>query len=178
NVVRPPADPQTNPAGRALTVARTVFGTSRDAVRELSESTSRSWVVYNPARRSDIGHFSGYEIDPGSNTFSSIPASRYGEPSSFVQRHLWITQYDERQLYAAGWYPNQHPKEYSDDLFHYAGEKSVYDRDVVVWYSLGFTHVTRPEDFPIMPAERIGVTFRPRGFFARNPALGYARLYT
>ncbi|HEY1428232.1 MAG TPA: hypothetical protein VGF18_01570, partial [Candidatus Tumulicola sp.] len=43
DVVRPAQDPQTNPAGRALTVKRTVFGTSREAVRELSESTSRSW---------------------------------------------------------------------------------------------------------------------------------------
>ena len=177
NVVRPPAGAQASPGGRALTVAHTVFGTSKEAVRELDESTSRSWVVYNPSRRSELGHAAGYEIDPLTNTFSSIPASRYGEPSSFVQRHLWVTQFDERQLYAAGWYPNQHPIDYADDLFHYAGEESVYDRDIVVWYSLGFTHVTRPEDFPIMPGERIGVSFRPRGFFARNPALGYARIY-
>jgi primary-amine oxidase len=176
DVVPAPADAASNPAGRALTVKRTVFGTSREAVRLLNESTNRSWVVYNPARRSQIGQFAGYEIDPLANTFSSIPESRYGEPTSFVQRHLWVTQYDERQLYAAGWYPNQRPPDYADDLFHYADGKSVYDRDVVVWYSLGFTHVTRPEDFPIMPREIIGVSFKPWGFFSKNPAMGYARL--
>jgi primary-amine oxidase len=176
NVVPAPADAASNRAGRALTVKRTVFGTSREAVRLLNESTNRSWVVYNPARRSQIGQFAGYEIDALANSFSSIPESRYGEPTSFVQRHLWVTQYDERQLYAAGWYPNQQPADYADDLFHYADGKSVYDRDVVVWYSLGFTHVTRPEDFPIMPRETIGVSFKPWGFFSKNPAMGYARL--
>jgi primary-amine oxidase len=89
---------------------------------------------------------------------------------------LWVTQYNSRELYAAGWYPNQHPPDYSDGLITYAGDGSVYDRDIVVWYSLGFTHITRPEDFPIMPGERIGVDFKPRGFFAKSPALGYARL--
>lgn len=176
NVERHPADPQGNAAGRALTVTRTVFGKSREAARTLDESTNRTWVVYNPSKRSDVGQLAGYEIEALNNTFSSIPAWRYGEPTSFVQRHFWVTQYDPRQLYAAGWYPNQYPENYTDHLFTYAGDQSIYNEDVVVWYSLGFTHVTRPEDFPLMPGERIGVVFKPRGFFAKSPALGYARI--
>jgi primary-amine oxidase len=34
--------------------------------------------------------------------------------------------------------------------------------------------VTRPEDFPVMPAETIGFRLVPRGFFTRNPALDVA----
>ncbi|HTU68975.1 MAG TPA: hypothetical protein VMF11_01535 [Candidatus Baltobacteraceae bacterium] len=176
NVKRLPPNPKTNPAGRALSVTRTVFGTSREACRMLNDQTNRSWVVYNPSKRSQIGHFAGYEIEAITNTFSSIPGYRYGEPTSFVQRHFWVTPYDARQFYAAGWYPNQHPEDYGDSLVRYADDRSIYDKDVVVWYSLGFTHVTRPEDFPIMPSERVGVNFKPRGFFAKSPALGYARL--
>jgi len=176
NVKRLPQDQKTNPAGRALAVTRTVFGKAREAERTLDDMSNRTWVVYNPSKRSQIGQFTGYEISPLGNTFSSIPPSRFGEPTSFVQRHLWVTQYSPRELYAAGLYPNQHPHDYSDGLITYAGEESVYDQDIVVWYSLGFTHITRPEDFPIMPGERIGVDFKPRGFFANSPALGYARL--
>jgi primary-amine oxidase len=61
-------------------------------------------------------------------------------------------------------------------LASYAGDQSIDDRDIVVWYSLGFTHVTRPEDFPIMPSERVAVNFKPRGFFTKTATLGYARI--
>ena len=51
---------------------------------------------------------------------------------------------------------------------------SLAKQDVVVWYTTGYTHVARPEDFPVMPAETIGFRLIPRGFFTRNPALGVA----
>jgi len=44
----------------------------------------------------------------------------------------------------------------------------------VVWYSLGETHVPRPEDFPLMPNAKLSVSFVPDGFFAKNPALELA----
>lgn len=176
NVERLAQDPVTNPAGRALTVKRTVFAKASEAARTVDDSTNRSWVVYNPAKRLETGQFSGYEVEPVTNTFSSIPPERYGEPTSFVQRQFWATPYDPRELYAAGWYPNQHPHDYDDHLERYANDRSIYNQDVVIWYSLGFTHVTRPEDFPIMPSETVAVNFKPRGFFAKSPALGYARI--
>ena len=176
NVVALPHDPVKNPAGRAIVAQQTPLRTAREAARTIDDATNRSWVVFNPSKRSAIGHAAGYEIVPGDNTFSSIPASRYGEPSSFVQRHFWATRYDPDQLYAAGKYPNQYPHGYADSLVNYAGDQSIYDQDVVVWYSMGFTHVTRPEDFPIMPDETLGVNFRPRGFFTKSAALGHARL--
>jgi len=166
----------TNPAGRALVAKRTPLKIARDAARLCDDSTNRTWVVFNPSKRSAIGHAPGYEIEPAGNTFSSIPASRFGEPSSFVQRHFWVTPYDPEQLYAAGKYPNQYPHGYVDGLATYAGDQSIDDRDIVVWYSLGFTHVTRPEDFPIMPSERVAVNFKPRGFFTKTATLGYARI--
>ena len=48
---------------------------------------------------------------------------------------------------------------------------SLAKQDVVVWYTAGYTHVTRPEEFPVMSAEIIGFRLVPRGFFTRNPAL-------
>jgi primary-amine oxidase len=43
-----------------------------------------------------------------------------------------------------------------------------------VWFTTGFTHVSRPEDYPVMPTETIGFTLAPRGFFNQNPALDAA----
>jgi len=176
NVEALPQDPVTNPSGRALVAKHTRFTTAREAQRLVDDTSDRTWVVFNPSKRSAIGHAPGYEIEPAGNTFSSIPASRFGEPSSFVQRHLWVTPHDPQQLYAAGKYPNQYPHGYADGLATYSGDQSIVDRDIVVWYSLGFTHVTRPEDFPIMPSERVAVNFKPRGFFTKTATLGYARV--
>jgi primary-amine oxidase len=43
--------------------------------------------------------------------------------------------------------------------------------DVVVWQTIGMTHVPRPEDYPVMPTESISFKLVPHGFFDRNPAL-------
>ena len=177
NVKSLPPDPQINPRGRAFTVEHTVFGTEKEAIRNLDPTANRTWMIYNPASRSELGHPAGYEVEPAGNTTSAFPAARFGEPSSFTQRHVWITRYDPAQLYAAGRYPNQAPQGYDNGLFRYVqDDESVYKQDVVLWYSLGFTHVTRPEDYPIMPAGRTTVDFAPKGFFPRSPALGHATL--
>jgi primary-amine oxidase len=172
-----PYDPETNPRGRAFTVQRTVFGKEKEAERNLNPSTNRTWIVYNPTTKSAIGHYSGYEIESAGNTISAIPEFRFGEESSFTQRHLWVTKYHPDQLYAAGKYPNQAAAGYKDHLFEYAEKnEKVYKEDVVLWYSLGFTHLIRPEDYPIMPAGKVAVNFTPFGFFAKSPALGYAHI--
>ena len=62
-------------------------------------------------------------------------------------------------------------------LPHYANDDSIYDKDIVVWYSLGQTHVVRPEDYPLISNMKISVVFRPDGFFERNPALGLGRVH-
>jgi primary-amine oxidase len=166
-----------NPMGRAFTIAETVFGTAEQARRNLNPATNRTWIIYNPSVRSALGHFAGYEIDAAENTTSCLPEARFGDDSSFVQRHFWVTRYAPSQLYAAGKYPNQAPAGYHDGLFEYSGSGGeIYNQDVVIWYSLGFTHITRPEDYPIMTADRLTVNFKPRGFFTRSPALGYATI--
>jgi len=44
----------------------------------------------------------------------------------------------------------------------------------VLWYAFGMLHISRPEDWPVMPVERIGFMLKPAGFFDRNPALDLA----
>jgi primary-amine oxidase len=41
--------------------------------------------------------------------------------------------------------------------------------DVVLWYTMGHTHLPRPEDYPVMPTANIGFTLKPSGFFNLNP---------
>jgi Cu2+-containing amine oxidase len=46
--------------------------------------------------------------------------------------------------------------------------------DVVLWYVFGIHHITRPEDWPVMPVDTISFWIKPFGFFDRNPTLDLA----
>jgi hypothetical protein len=39
------------------------------------------------------------------------------------------------------------------------------------WYVFGIHHITRPEDWPVMPVDVVSFWLKPFGFFDRNPAL-------
>ena len=64
---------------------------------------------------------------------------------------LWVTQYQEGELYAAGLFPNQ-GKTVAGLPEFVKDRASLTKQDVAVWYTTGYTHVARPEDFPVMPA--------------------------
>ena len=50
--------------------------------------------------------------------------------------------------------------------------RAIRDRDLVVWVSLGLSHHTRAEDWPVMPTEWFGsLSLEPFNFFDRNPAI-------
>ena len=45
--------------------------------------------------------------------------------------------------------------------------RDIRDCDLVVWHTVGVTHVPRPEDWPVMPVEYCGFHLIPTGFFDR-----------
>ena len=154
------------------TGAHTVFGRAADAKRDVSHHTARSWTIYNPSSLRRTGRPAGYTAMPGENAAPLFGGSREKEPVGFAFHHFWVTPYRDGQLYAGGAHPNQALRDYSDTLYHYANDDPIYNRDIVVWYSMGTTHLPRPEDYPVMSNMKMSVFFRPDGFFDRNAALG------
>ena len=74
------------------------------------------------------------------------------------------------ERFPAGEYPNQNPG--GDGLPRWTkADRDLSDRDLVVWYTFGQTHIPRLEDWPVMPVVSVGFMLRPDGFFDRNPAL-------
>ena len=55
-------------------------------------------------------------------------------------------------------------------------DRYIGNRDIVLWVNVGLTHVSRPEDWPVMPTEWFGgLELRPFGFFDHNPSMDVPR---
>ncbi len=133
------------------------------------------WRVVNPNVKGPLGYAVGYEIAPGHNAISLMSDDDYPQRrAGFINHHLWVTPYRADERYAAGDYPTQ--SHGGDGLPAWTkANRPIENTDIVVWYTVGFHHVPRPEDWPIMPAAWHEFELRPFDFFARNPAVDLPR---
>jgi primary-amine oxidase len=157
---------------RGLAVSHTLLRRAYDTKRHMKDEMARTLTIFNPASLAQSGRFAGYSVVPMENAATAYSRARETGTVGFTFHPFWVTPYRDGELYAAGAYPTQATKEYKDTLYYYANEEPIQNRDIVVWYSLGFTHVPRPEDYPLMSSMKLSVTLQPDGFFQRNPLLG------
>jgi primary-amine oxidase len=159
----------------ALVMKETLLHTEQEARRTLHLATGRKWKVINPCEKNSLGQSVGYTLVPGENAVPFIaPNTPLGQRAGFMFSHVWVTPYDPAQMNAAG--PYVYHDKGSDGLPRWtAANRSVDNVDVVLWYTLGVTHIPRPEEWPVMPVHRAGFKLVPSGFFVRNPALDVPR---
>jgi primary-amine oxidase len=169
-----PAGPM-NPYRNAIVMKETVLQREQEAQRQLNLASSRMWKVSNPDARNPLGQPTGYILVPGENAVPYAAAdSSVRRRAGFVNAHLWVTPYEPSELFAAGAYVNQHPG--GEGLPRWTkANRGLVNEDVVLWYTLGVTHIPRPEEWPVMPVHHAGFKLIPGGFFARNPALDVPR---
>jgi primary-amine oxidase len=129
------------------------------------------WRIVNPNLTNSLGQHPGFELRPGHAVTSLLSPDDFPQRrAAFSAAPLWITAYDPAELYAAGPYPNQ--SRGGAGLPAYAAQhRAVVNADIVLWYTMGFHHVPRPEDWPAMDTMWHSVALVPDGFFDRNPAL-------
>jgi primary-amine oxidase len=160
-----------NAYGNAWRIRETPLTTETRARRLADPLAGRYWKVVNPSTVNRLGRPVGYKLVPeAAPPLLAEPGSPFAERAAFATRHLWVTRYDADERFAAGDYPNQHPGGAGLPRWT-AADRAIEDEDVVVWHTFGATHVSRPEDWPIMPAARTGFRLEPSGFFDRNPSL-------
>jgi primary-amine oxidase len=163
-----------NPYGNAFTARATLLETESAAQRMAAPERSRYWKIVNHGSRNAVGEPVAYKLvpQPGAPLLAQDTAS-IAARAAFATRHLWVTpaRADERR--PAGDFPNQHPGGAGLPAWT-AADRPVTDTDIVLWHTVGATHFTRPEDFPVMPVEYVGFTLKPFGFFDRNPAIDLA----
>jgi primary-amine oxidase len=129
------------------------------------------WLIENPNMRNALGQHPAYELRAEGTATSLLAASDVAQRRAAFSAHsLWVTAYDPRQLYAAGRYPNQSRGGRGLPAYVEA-QRRVRNADIVLWCTLGFHHVPRPEDWPVMATERRSLALVPDGFFDHNPAV-------
>lgn len=160
-----------NPYGSAMVTQMTPLGSEGAARRRIDPGAGRTWIISSVARRNRLGRPTAYRLIPAATPILLAAAdSAVGRRGTFAQYNLWVTAFDEEHRHAGGEYPNQHPG--GAGLPEWTAEDRAIDgNDLVVWHTFGISHVARPEDWPVMPVERIGFMLKPWGFFERNPGL-------
>ena len=160
-----------NPHGNAIGISETVLQSELKAQRDIDIHAQRHWRVINPNTRNAVGEPTAYRLVPGVNAFPyQDPQSYVGRRAGFMYHHFWATRYAEGELYPAGLYPNQHKGGAGLPEWTKA-DRPLENQNVVVWYTMNYHHLPRPEDWPVQPCVYASFHWMPSGFFDANPAL-------
>jgi primary-amine oxidase len=160
-----------NTYGNAIAPIETALKRESEAQRVLDMQSQRYWKIVNTNSYNRLGKPVGYKLVPGVNALPYIdPEAPMGKRTGFSYKHFWATQYKADEMFPAGWYPNQHAG--GDGLPEWVkADRSLENENVVVWYTLNYHHLPRPEDWPVQPVVYAGFHWMPFGFFDENPAM-------
>ena len=164
-------------AGHASRSGGRVVRHAADDAQERGERTPRHGPLHGAplgrgqrhTKTNALGQHTGYALVPGENAPAfQAPGSGPRRRAAFLEHHLWVTLFDPRQMYASGEWVNLMREREGVEMWG-ADDRSIVDRDVVLWYTNSVLHLPRPEDWPVMPAHTAGFRLVPIGFFASNP---------
>lgn len=147
----------------------------KDAILDIRLDQPSMWMFMNPSVKNSLNYPVAYELMPGTTAKSILsaddPAQKVG---AFSEHQFWVTPYAAGERYAAGTYPTG--SEGDDGLATWTkANRNIENTDIVGWYTLGFHHVTRAEDWPVMPTMWHEFMIRPFHFFDKNPVLDLPR---
>ena len=160
---------QNNPLRRSLwQVESAVVPTERS----FAPTHESAWFrIESENRRNAMANPTSFHLAPGHSDTSILARD---EPqqlrAGFSATPIWVTRYRPDETFAAGVYPNQNPQVEGLPVF-IADRQSITNEDLVVWYTIGFRHQTRAEDWPVMPGMWHSIKMRPFNFFDRNPGV-------
>jgi primary-amine oxidase len=163
-----------NPYGLALVQRSTPLLTESEGKQTYDWASQRSWKVVNTNQLNGLGTPVSYKLVPT----GCLPAM-VDETSPVFQRAqvightLWVTPFDEEERWPCGEFCNQSSRDQGLPQWT-AANRSIDNTDVVLWYVFGLHHITRPEDWPVMPVDVVSFALKPVGFFDRNPSLDVA----
>jgi len=160
-----------NPHGLALTQKLTRLRSESEGIQDYDWARQRTWKVLNDNVANGLGAPVGYKLEASAAIPALIdPNSPVVRRARAIEHTLWVTPYNRDERWPCGEFPNLSVEDSGLPVWT-ARDRSIENTDVVLWYVFGINHVTRPEDWPVMPVDTVSFWLKPVGFFDRNPAL-------
>lgn len=171
HIKRQENSPGISPRRSYLKAVKEVAKTEKDAQIQLKLYDPSEFHVINPSKKTRVGNHVGYKVVPGGTAASLLdhddPPQKRG---AFTNNQIWVTPYNQSQQWAGGLFTYQ--SQGDDTLATWSQrDRPIEDRDIVVWYTLGFHHIPCQEDYPIMPTVSSSFDLKPVNFFESNPIL-------
>ncbi|KAH3371209.1 hypothetical protein KXV52_001456 [Aspergillus fumigatus] len=166
----PMPEDENNPYLVGYTTEQTVLRTSGSA--NTSVERHRVFKIRNDACINPITYKPvAYKLQTAPSQMLLAGNRSFGyKRAEFATKPIWVTKYQDDELFAAGEFTNQSKQSEGVEKWVQRNDP-VENEDLVLWHTFGLTHNPRVEDFPVMPVERVSVMLKPDGFFTKNPAL-------
>jgi primary-amine oxidase len=142
-----------------------------DGIMDIDPRKPAMWHFVSTTEKGPLGYPTGVEIMPEATAVDFLspddPSLKVG---AFAEHQLWVTPYKPDERYAAGVYVTNSKGGEGLPAWTKA-DRSIENTDIVAWYTLGFHHVVRIEDWPVMPTLWHEFMIRPINFFSQNPVM-------
>ncbi len=160
-----------DPYGLGLVTRETPLRTEAEGRQDYDWNTQRAWKIISSNGHNGLGTPAGYKLVPGGSFPPMLaPSSPVLRRARAIEHTLWVTPYREDERWPCGEFPTLSDQDSGLPVWT-ARNRGIENTDVVLWYVFGIHHITRPEDWPIMPVNTVSFWLKPFGFFDRNPAL-------
>jgi primary-amine oxidase len=164
--------PEGSPRRSLYAVTSEMPATDTAARTRIEPASPALYHFGNHNVESALGHHPGYMLMPEGSYVHPLLAA--DDPpvrrNSYLHYQLSVTPYERSERYAGGRFAMM--SDGSDTLGAWtARDRPIANRDIVAWYTAGFHHITRMEDWPVMPTHWFGFTLMPHNFFTTNPAM-------
>ncbi|BBY89530.1 MULTISPECIES: primary-amine oxidase [Mycolicibacterium] len=160
-----------NPYGLSVVQRNVPLRSEGQGIQDLNFATQRAWKVVNTNVVNGLGTHPSYKLVPtGALPSMFHPESPVFQRATVIGHTLWVTPNSPDERWPAGEFVNQSARDTGIGAWIRAN-RSIENTDVVLWYVFGIHHITRPEDWPIMPVDVVSFWLKPYGFFDRNPSL-------
>ncbi|KAL5137479.1 Primary amine oxidase [Glycine soja] len=172
NIKKQETSPGESPRKSYLKAVKKVAKTEKDAQIRLQLYDPSEFHVVNPLKKTRIGNPVGYKLVPGATAASLLdPEDPPQKRAAFTNNQIWVTPYNKSEQWAGGLFAYQSKGD--DTLQVWSNrDRPIENKDIVLWYTIGFHHIPCQEDYPVMPTVSSSFDLKPANFFERNPILG------